>query len=226
MEATKLTSIYEILRELFDKLNSKTTWEDMPSYVYTHYYTKTGKLRGNNWRIIKYLKNHGLETEDKFEDMVVFWNNNQSKYYHTRDENNKVVFTQVKDEYKEELDYYDYYDYLDYMNEVAQQQEVAEESMKESFNKAAKEAYDEQAQWKIEDLFKQEQSEFTPVNPFEEQIPDISLQTEMDQFDIEQELQYIEQLKDTSIYEKGVKFYIGLLLLGCRHNHFLFHHEI
>ena len=71
-------------------------------------------MRGNNWRIIKYLKNHGLETEDKFEDMVVFWNNNQSKYYHTRDENNKVVFTQVKDEYKEELDYYDY---LDYMNE-------------------------------------------------------------------------------------------------------------
>ena len=81
MEATKLTSIYEILRELFDKLNSKTTWEDMPFYVYTHYYTKTGKLRGNNWRIIKYLKNHGLETEDKFEDMVVFWNNNQKTHF-------------------------------------------------------------------------------------------------------------------------------------------------
>lgn len=203
MEATKLTSIYEIFDYLYNKLQTKTTREDLPIYIVNHYYNKQGNLRNNNWSIINYLRNHGLNNIRKINRLLKFWNKHIDDYDIIYDENDNVTIV-LKPEYKEETNYYDY---LDYLNEVAQQQEEYNNAMEESFNKAAKEAYDEQSIFKPSDIFEIKQTkEFTPVNPFEEQLEQPKSN---DNFDVEQELQYIEQLKDKSIYEKGVIFYIG-----------------
>ena len=206
MEVARLNSLYRFFYTLFDEVKNKTTWENFVDFIEEKYFTKNGVLRKNNWRHVKFLRKHGFQTIDDLQDAVEFWNNNIQKYNWERDENNKLVCTGLKDKFRNEKSISHYYDYLDYMNEVVKQEEEFNNQMKEEFDDAAKQAYEEQSQWKIDDLFKKEINDFEPVNPFEEKD---QVEISDDDFDKEQELQYCEILKDKNNFEKGITIYLN-----------------
>ena len=200
MDAAKLTLTYQIFKTLYNYCSADTKWENLIDYIGNKCYTKTDKLKRNNWKIINVLRQNKLENYDDLNELVEFWNNNCHKYNYIKDEKGNVIFTTLKEQFATEENIVDdvqeendYFDYLDYMNEVATQQQQADNAHRDEFENAAQQAY--QNQPKIEAVVQ------VPVFA-NEIVPE-------QQYDLEQELEYCNQLKDHSIYENGVTFYIN-----------------
>ena len=156
-------------------------------------FNKNGTLKNHpRWKIIQLFRKYNVTTLKQWNQVVTFFDN----YMTNIDYNSPIDGFKWPTELIPEIE--SYYDYLDYMNEVANQQQEADEAMEEDFNKAAEEAYKEQGVWKVEDLYHEPA---TKVVEEQEQVEE--------DFDKEQELEYCNTLKDKSVYEKGVKFYIG-----------------
>ena len=185
MDAAKLTLTYQIFKTLYNYCSADTKWENLIDYIGNKCYTKTDKLKRNNWKIINVLRQNKLENYDDLNELVEFWNNNCHKYNYIKDEKGNVIFTSLKEQFatEENIDddvqeENDYFDYLDYMNEVATQQQEADNAHHDVFVKAAKEAYHNQP--KIQPVVME------PVFA-NEIVPE-------QQYDLEQELEYCNQL--------------------------------
>ena len=93
MDAAKLTLTYQIFKTLYNYCPADTKWENLIDYIGNKCYTKTDKLKRNNWKIINVLRQNKLENYDDLNELVEFWNNNCHKYNYIKDEKGNVIFT-------------------------------------------------------------------------------------------------------------------------------------